>query len=143
MQDFKDALDALMSSYQGRRIKDGKRVYSSKVRWVWAREQETSHVPHFHVLLLFNREVFCSLGEYHSRTGSLMTMIRNAWCSAVGIPSYINPGLVHVPKNAEFVLNRSDQYAALPPLFCRASYMCKVETKTFGRGFQCFGGSRD
>lgn len=142
MERFKKALDSRMASYQQRRARQGKPVYRSTIRMVWARELKDARTPHYHLLLLFNREVFCSLGEYHSSTGSLMTMIRNAWCSAVGIPSHINPGLVHVPDNPEYFLNRSDSYAQLPALFFRASYLCKVDTKCFGQGFQSFGSTR-
>ncbi|WP_188745507.1 inovirus Gp2 family protein [Marinobacterium zhoushanense] len=143
MQDFKDELDALIADYMKRRAETGKRVYSSSVRWVWAREQKNSHVPHFHVLLLFNQDVFFELGEFHADSGSLMAMIRNAWYAALGIPPELKRGLIHVPLNAEYQLKPSNQYAALPGLFAHASYMCKAETKPFGQRLQCFGGSRN
>jgi len=142
MQDFKAALDSRMTSYMTRREARGQRVYPCKVRWVWAREQKDSHVPHFHVMLLFNRDTFSSLGDYHSDRGSLMSMISNAWYSALGIPPELKRGLIHAPKNAVYHLQPSKQYAELSDLFEHASYMCKVTTKTFGRGVQCFGGSR-
>ncbi len=142
MERFKKALDSRLDSYQKRRVSQGKRVYRSVVRMVWAREQDESLVPHFHVLLLLNRELFHSLGEYHSASGSLMTMIRDAWYSALDIQLYLAPGLVYIPANAEYYLNRSDHYAQLPDLFFRASYLCKVDTKCFGQGHQNFGGTR-
>lgn len=141
MQDFKDALDARIAAYLTRRQAQGKRTYPSKVMWVWAREQKTSDVPHFHLLLLFNQDVFHSLGEYHTQTGSLMMIIKNAWNSALQIPDDVNMGLVHIPENAVYWLKRNDGFAALPDLFYRCSYLCKVHTKCFGKGIQSFGGS--
>lgn len=143
MQAFKDVLDARIASYLKQQVARGRRVYPAKVRWVWAREQSGSHVPHFHVLLLFNKDVFYALGDYSPGSSSLMSMIREAWNSALGIPPEHAHGLVHVPKNAEYHLVAANQYADLPHLFKRASYLCKAETKRFGQRVQCFGGSRE
>nr|WP_067286899.1 inovirus Gp2 family protein [Marinobacterium profundum] len=139
---FKKSLDSRLDSYQKRRARQGKRVCRSAVRMVWARELKDSRTPHYHLLLLFNREQFHRLGEYHSVSGSLMTMIRDAWYSALGLSLHLAPGLVYIPENAEYHLNRSDHYAQLPALFFRASYLCKVDTKCFGQGLQNFGGTR-
>lgn len=141
MQRFKDELDRRITYRQEKKAAQGKRVPKSVVRWVWAREQKSSDSPHFHVLLLLNRDVFYSLGDYRPGSAGLLNMIRSVWKSALGIPPDLNPGLIHVPDNPEYHLVTSNQYADLPSLFFRASYLCKVETKTFGRGFQCFGGS--
>ncbi|KGK43258.1 hypothetical protein LH51_01060 [Nitrincola sp. A-D6] len=93
MQDFKDALDARIAAYLNRRKVQSKRTYPCKVMWIWAREQKTSGVPHFHLLLLFNQDVFHSLGEYHAQSGSLMKMIQGAWNSALKIPADLHTGL--------------------------------------------------
>ena len=139
---FKDALTARIEAYQKRLINTNRVPEPCQVRMAWGREQSGSHVPHFHVLLLFNRELFHSLGDINSGKGSLYDMIQGAWCSALKIPPAYGTGLVHVPGNAGYYLNQSDNYAQLPELFQRASYICKVDTKCFGQVLHSFGGSR-
>ncbi|WP_415903197.1 inovirus Gp2 family protein [Neptuniibacter sp. QD29_5] len=141
LQKFKEALDSRVISYLKRQAAKGRRIHNAKVRWVWAREQNNSHVPHFHVLLFFNKEVFHRLGDYAPGSRSLLAMIREAWYSALGIPHNQSPGLVHIPDNATYTLQPSDQYVSRSALFKRASYLCKAYTKRFGNGIQCFGGS--
>jgi hypothetical protein len=139
---FKDALTARIEAYRKRLSKQGDVADACQVRMAWGREQGGSHVPHFHVLLLFNRELFHSLGDINSGKGSLYDMIQGAWCSALKIPPVYGAGLVQVPDAAGYYLSRSDNYAQLPALFQRASYICKVDTKCFRQGLHSFGGSR-
>ncbi len=142
MSRFKDAVDSRIASYQKRSTRCDLTLDLCRMRIAWGREQSGSHLPHFHVVLLFNRELFYSLGSFNSDTGGLFQLILSAWCSALNIPREYAAGLVHVPSNAEYYLNRSDEYAQLPSFFQRASYLCKVDTKCFGQGLQSFGGSR-
>lgn len=142
MSRFKDALDSRIASYQKRSTRNDLPLDRCRVRIVWGREQSGSHVPHFHVVLLFNRELFYTLGSFLPGAGSLFQIIQSAWCSALNIPREYAAGLVHVPSNAEYCLNRSDDYAQLSSFFQHASYLCKVDTKCFGQVLQSFGGSR-
>jgi hypothetical protein len=139
---FKDALDSRIGSYQKRSTRKDLPLEGCRVRIVWGREQSRSRVPHFHVVLLFNRELFYRLGSFSSNNRNLFSIIYKAWCSALKLPMEQSDGLVHVPQNAEYYLNRADGYAQLPCFFERASYLCKVDTKCFGQGLQSFGGSR-
>ncbi|UTW02901.1 inovirus Gp2 family protein [Amphritea atlantica] len=142
MSRFKDAVDSRIASYQKRSTRCDLTLDLCRMRIAWGREQSGSHVPHFHVVLLFNRELFYTLGSFLPDAGSLFQIIQSAWCSALNIPREYAAGLVHVPSNAEYYLNRSDDYAQLPSFFQHASYLCKVDTKCFGQRLQSFGGSR-
>jgi len=139
---FKDALIARIEAYRKRLSKQGGVADTCQVRLAWGREQSGSHVPHFHVLLLFNRELFHALGDIRPGRGGLYQIIQGAWCSALKIPPVYGVGLVQVPDAAGYYLSRSNSYAQLPALFQRASYICKVDTKCFGQGLHSFGGSR-
>lgn len=139
---FKDALDSRIESYHKRSMRDDLTLDLCRIRIVWGREQSGSHVPHFHVVLLFNRELFYRLGSFHSDTDSLFQLIQSAWGSALNIPREEGSGLVNIPPNPEYYLNRSDNYMQLSSFFQHASYLCKVDTKCFNQGMQSFGGSR-
>ncbi|WP_299198028.1 inovirus Gp2 family protein [uncultured Amphritea sp.] len=139
---FKDAIDSRIESYQKRSPRGGLTRDLCRVRMAWGREQSRSQVPHFHVVLLFNRELFYHLGSFNSGKGSLFQIIQGAWRSALNIPPERGSGLVQVPSNPEYYLNHSDSYMQLPSFFRRASYLCKVDTKCFGQKLQSFGGSR-
>ncbi|MFM1699765.1 YagK/YfjJ domain-containing protein [Aeromonas salmonicida] len=49
-------------------------------------------------------------------------------------------GLVHFPKNAEYLIERND-IESLKKMLERAAYLAKHETKRRGEGYRCFGGS--
>ncbi|MCD8512878.1 MAG: inovirus Gp2 family protein [Nitrincola sp.] len=67
MQNFKDALVSRIHAYQRRQYSQGKRIFCCPVKIVWAREQKSSHVPHFHLLILINHDLFYSLGDFQSK----------------------------------------------------------------------------
>lgn len=142
MSRFKDAADARIESYQKRSTRSDLTLDLCRMRMVWGREQSKSHLPHFHVVLLFNRDLFYRLGSFNSNQQNLFRIIKEAWCSALEMEPEQSEGLVEVPKHAEYFLNRADGYMRLPSFFQRASYLCKVDTKCFGQGLQSFGGSR-
>ncbi|HHZ6935311.1 inovirus-type Gp2 protein [Pseudomonas paraeruginosa] len=54
-------------------------------------------------------------------------------------------GLVHIPKNAEYLIDRVKRQVKgdeLDNLFYRASYLCKKATKSYGDRQRGFGTSR-
>jgi hypothetical protein len=71
--------------------------------------------------------------------------MEEAWASALGLPDDQVDGLVEIPRNAEYRLNRylrAGDEDVLPGLFYRASYLCKSATKLYGDNHHCFGCSR-
>lgn len=111
-------------------------------RYIWSREYDQyAFKPHFHVLLLLNRDSYHRLGRFDAAHGNLMSRITDAWASALGLEGIACQGLVHVPENAEYWVSRGDG-VGLAELFQRVSYMCKAESKCFVDGCHPFGSSR-
>ncbi|MEH8208106.1 YagK/YfjJ domain-containing protein, partial [Aeromonas veronii] len=70
---------------------------------------------------------------------------RVAWHSAVSdenisLQDCKKMGLVHFPKNAEYLIERNDT-ESLKKMLVRTAYLAKNETKRRGEGYRCFGGS--
>lgn len=67
--------------------------------------------------------------------------MEEAWASALGLSVKQVKGLVHIPDNPEYLIDRyvrPGDADELPALFHRASYLCKAATKSFEdrqRGF--------
>ena len=64
-----------------------------------------------------------------------------AWASALGLSVEAVTGLVEIPSNPTYYLNRGES-EELAEFFYRASYLCKSATKVFGDGSHGFGCSR-
>lgn len=112
-----------------------------KVRYVWAREVGGGGMPHYHLLILLNRDAYYTVGRLRSERANNISRMEEAWASALGLSLGQVRGLVHIPENPEY---RIDRYIRpgdedeLPALFHRASYFCKAATKSYGdrqRGF--------
>lgn len=113
----------------------------SRVRYVWAREVGRRGRPHYHLLILLNRDAYYGVGRLVSRRTNNIHRMEEAWASALGLSVEQVWGLVHIPERAEY---RVDRYVragdrdVLPELFRRVSYLCKAATKSYGdrqRGF--------
>jgi len=119
-------------------------AHGSSVRYVWAREVgplAKDGRPHFHVLLLLNRDAYNTLGIFNSNQENLFKRIETAWCRALQINQAVADGLVEIPEKATYFLDRGDE-AGLSDVFYRTSYLCKADTKKYGEGFHGFGCSR-
>lgn len=118
-----------------------KRAHLSKVRYVWTREQGQRGRPHYHLLILLNRDAFYSVGRIHSEKTNIFRRMNEAWASALRVPVDQVDGLVEVPLNATYRMDRNDSSNenVLPALFRRSSYLCKAATKVFGCGQHGFG----
>ena len=119
------------------------RIYPNTVRYVWAKEYGTKNeLEHYHVLLLFNKDAYHRLGNYRTE-GSLANKINRAWVSALGKSVDYDEGLVHFAKNGCYYIdgNSADYESELDDLMCRASYLCKRETKVISANRRSFGAS--
>jgi hypothetical protein len=116
-----------------------------KVRYVWAREVGGGGMPHYHLLILLNRDAYYTVGRLRSERANNISRMEEAWASALGLSLDQVRGLVHIPENPEY---RIDRYVRpgnedeLPALFHRASYLCKTATKSFGKRLRGFDTSR-
>lgn len=156
---FQNALKAIIKADLSRKARKGIRVYPCRVRVVWAKEREDSHHPHYHVAIFLNKDAYFTLGEFKTTEKAaaiwsrvldsdiqenLLDRIRAAWASALHIPPLAAVGLVHVPENPVYIIDRkSDEYSKqFADAFERLSYLAKAKTKYYGDGSRHFGSSR-
>lgn len=134
----------------------GKRGYARgcKVRYVWSRETGQGGKQHYHLLILLNRDAYYTVGQLSSERVNMIDRLQEAWASALGLSVWLVEGLVHIPKKATYRVDRKPRERKvagsdykvlvdeLPELFYRASYLCKVATKSYGDRQRGFGASR-
>lgn len=139
---FIASLNAQIATDQMNKAKEGKRVYYCPLNYVWVRERNTSHNEHYHVVLVINQESYYPLGRIHYE-GTLACMVNNAWASALGLTTDEIKGLVHIPENPMYTLNRNHPPARfqkdLGEVAVRLAYLAKAETKILGDGRRNFG----
>lgn len=116
-----------------------------KVRYVWSREVSQGSRQHYHLLILLNRDAYYTIGRLGSDRVNMISRIEGSWAGALGLPVDQVRGLVHIPKYAEYRVDREirrGEVDELPELFYRASYLCKQATKSYGDRQRGFGASR-
>lgn len=143
-----EVIDRFLESFKAKirhnRLKAGmsrKYIHDTKVRYVWAREFGCSGKPHYHVLILLNRDAFNALGKFEPGRDNIFNRLVEAWASALRLSVDEASGLVHIPDNSAYHLHRDDEREQRE-LFFRASYLCKAATKAYGDGQHGFGYSR-
>ena len=121
------------------------RSLKNHLSYVWAREiGPRSQKPHYHLLLLMNKDVYHCLGDYQATEGTLASLISSAWCSALDLPAWLFGNLVSFPSNPVSYLdiNSNGFEQQVLTVLNRAAYLCKFETKQAEQGFRAFGTSR-
>ncbi|WP_035343388.1 MULTISPECIES: inovirus Gp2 family protein [Dickeya] len=112
----------------------------------WCRERDTSVHPHYHLVLLFNADVYGYLGNYQDPDADNMaTRIQKAWCSALGLdyPDYAT--LAEFPPNAVYRFSRFDALDRSPVYWgflIRLAYLAKTRTKDTYSVYRNFGTSQ-
>jgi hypothetical protein len=139
MQRFVDSLKAKIKHDRYRAGVNNMRVHDTVVRYVWVKEYGVEGRPHYHFLLLLNRDAYHTLGFFNSQHENLYSRIVSAWESALRLTWDEALGLVQIPKNPTYHVRNSNEFA---DLFFRVSYMCKVKTKRYGGWEHAFGCSR-
>ncbi|MDV1443307.1 inovirus Gp2 family protein [Klebsiella variicola subsp. variicola] len=138
---FTDSLKSKIYACQQRKKKEGKRVHATTLRYIWAREYGPKNgKKHYHMVLLLNRETWCSAGNY-SDPGSLAGLIKQAWCSALRVDTQEYATLAHFPENPALWIDR-DNNTQIQQGLERASYLAKDYTKITGDGERNFGCSQ-
>jgi len=118
-----------------------KYAHDTKVRYVWAREQGQQGRPHHHFAIFLNYDAFNALGKIESGRDNMFNRLEGAWATALGMSVEAVRGLVEIPDNPYYHLQRHE-LAGQAAFFYRASYLCKAATKAFGDGSHAFGASR-
>lgn len=112
--------------------------------YVWVKEQVVSVSPHYHVVLLFNKDVYAYLGNYANFDAvNMAARIRKAWCSALKLPISDYAHIVHFPENGVYWLERHSatmDSVAYRGFLRRVAYLFKLQSKVpsernFGRSF--------
>ncbi|MBU5686890.1 inovirus Gp2 family protein [Citrobacter sp. S44_ASV_140] len=112
----------------------------------WCRERDTSEHPHYHLMLLFNADVYGYLGNYKDRNSDNMaTRIQKAWCSAIGLAHEEYATLAEFPPNAVYRFSRIDaldRNSVYWRFLIRLAYFAKIKTKDVHSGYRNFGTSQ-
>ena len=141
LQFFIKALRRKLEVYKLQRQQLGLRVHEAGFEYVWARESgSNSGKPHFHLLLLFNRNAFCYLGNFRG-VGNLSNRIGESWAEALGLHVAEGANYVYYPLNGQYRVDFNHP-VQVGELIHRASYLAKAATKNFLEGFHVFGCSR-
>ncbi|MDD9341266.1 MAG: inovirus Gp2 family protein [Providencia heimbachae] len=139
-----DSLKAKLNAHEKRKITKGKRVHPNGLEYFWVREVgPKSGKVHYHVMLVFNKDAFFTLGRFDSNEHNLFSMIKTAWQSALGLKENIE-GLVH---SCDFDIsyldkNRADFNEKYDAWVSHLSYLAKDFSKPYGDGNRVFGYSR-
>lgn len=140
------ALDSLKSQLRAEHLRSGRAGEPALPAYIWARERDTSEHPHYHLVLLFDREVYAYLGNYtESDADNMATRIQKAWCSAIGLdyPDYASR--IHFPKNHSAWFTRHHALALHPDYYdflLRIAYLAKKKTKDLSDGYRNLGTSQ-
>lgn len=150
---FFKSLRAKLSVLLLKKHKAGLRYYPDNLHYAWTREHASSEHPHYHILLLLNKDAFYHTGDYKS-PDSLAGLIIQAWASAWGLHARI-PGYqddlalfaraVHFPTNGIYHLNVNSPATQYEDdwmkLVRRAGYLAKTRDKDIQSGWRSFGSS--
>lgn len=139
---FFASLKAQIKADLDKKRREGTRVHLSKVRYIWAKERDTSIHDHYHVVIFLNGHTYRALGDYKKTSMNMASRIKKAWASALKCPLEDLEGVVHFPNRNTYLVNKhansfDDELSAL---FYRISYLTKINTKVFsgdGRSFGC------
>ncbi|SGZ19817.1 inovirus Gp2 family protein [Moritella viscosa] len=137
---FTASLKAQIDADLNRKGKRGR----SNLRYVWAKEQDTSTNPHYHLMIFLNKDIYFTKGNMNAVDGNLASMINQAWASALGLCTFELLGCVNFSNNGDYWINKNsvDLKKEYDACFQRLSYLAKSETKVYSGGCKSFGSSR-
>lgn len=147
---FFDSLKGRLDSDQLRNARNGRRVRSSDMAYIWVREKSTSIHHHYHCCVLVNGDAYYHLGTFkrdkcvNDGKANMANRVIYSWAGALRMRWEDAYGLVHFPANGVYHLNaNSDEFIwQLGRLFKRLSYFAKLDTKHYGDSKKNFGSSR-
>lgn len=145
MTRFIESLKAKVAADLKRKEQAWKRNLACDLKYAWVREVGPINGKiHFHALLLLNKDIYHSLGDFDEKSGNLSALIRQAWCSALGLPFPEYQKLVHFPHGGVMYINKNDPefMRQRKIVLDRADYLAKEATKQYGDGERSFGCSR-
>lgn len=163
MTSFFRSLNSQIKEELKRRKRRKTSVSRERLRFIWCKEICSSSYPHFHIVIILNKDNFRHLGNYSDfsllksvdKCKTLYQMAVSAWSRALNIDLKAAYWGVKVPDNPIYhVVERDlfDDYddedcegqsfdSMFNPLFNRAIYLTKLRSRAVGRG-RTFGTSR-
>ncbi|OGQ56304.1 MAG: hypothetical protein A3J24_08595 [Deltaproteobacteria bacterium RIFCSPLOWO2_02_FULL_53_8] len=145
MTRFIESLKAKVAADLKHKQKAWQRHLTCNLKYAWVREVgPINGKMHFHALLLLNKDVYHSLGDFNEKSGNLSAMIRQAWCSALRLPFPEYQQLVHFPREGVVYMDTNHQNFIQQQqlVLDKADYLAKEATKHYGDGQRSFGCSR-
>ncbi len=141
---FIESFKAQVQADKAKKERSGERWYGCTVRYVWAKEINSSVNPHYHVALILNRDAYFGFGQYSQLGNNIAGKIYRAWASALMRSPEESMSLVHIPDNPVYRLDRNalDYSEQCGRVFYRLSYLAKLETKQYGTRSKNFATSR-
>ena len=140
---FSESLKSQLRADHHRSMRPGNPTLPS---YGWCRERDTGEHPHYHLVLLCNRDVYTYLGNYQERDADNMaTRIQKAWCSAIGLHHDDYATLAEFPPKPVYRFSRNDALERSPvywDFLVRLAYLAKTRTKDNYGGYRNFGTSQ-
>jgi len=126
-------------------VSRGRKIHSD-IGYIWVKELSGAHGWHYHVALLLNYDVYNCFGLINGRNINMFNRILFSWAGALGYSVGDARGLVHIPENSVYKLDRysltinEDIFSVL----YRLSYLAKLKTKPYQSGsrMRFFGTSK-
>lgn len=133
---FFDALRYRINSDLAKKTESRCRTVNSQIGYVWVKELSGNHGWHYHVALLLNYDVYNCFGIINSTNENMYNRILASWASAIGYLSDDIKGMVHIPNNPTYKLERNSEHIQLNvhAVFHRLSYLAKLKTKPYQSG---------
>ncbi|WP_159820258.1 inovirus Gp2 family protein [Colwellia sp. 20A7] len=143
---FFEFLQELLNTDLQERKEAGQQVASCNIRYVAARDRNKFNTEQYHVLLMFNLDVYNCIGAYRENVGGNMAeRIRMAWAEALSneVEYIARANLVNVPKNPVLYINyvKGNSFTfeyELKEIFKRFSYFTTIKDKSFNQGYTPF-----
>jgi len=140
------AIESLKSQLREKHKRSGRAGKPSPLGYIWARERVTGERPHYHLVLLFDKDVYGYLGNYTKPDADNMAnRIQKAWCSAIDLDYPYYASRVEFPENHSAWFTRQDALTLSPDYYdflLRVAYMAKEYSKDFHDGYRNFGTSQ-
>lgn len=134
-----------------RRAKDKSgKAHRTETFYVWCRELDKGGFkPHWHCVLFVNKSAYKGLGSTFCNAINIRNFIRETWAEVLQIHWHESEALSYFCHKGVYVLERLqgknwefNKTKGLDKAFKRMSYLCKIDTKPFGRGHHVFEASR-
>lgn len=143
MKKFFGSLESQITEELKRRKRRFSSVSEERLRYIWCKEIYKSENPHYHLVILLNKDNFQSLGDFkrvirdECKCKHLYQMLLCAWSRVLGIELEEAHKAVHIPENAMYkvrsfegeVVAGNDDFTKL---FNRSIYLAKVRTQAIG-----------